>query len=247
MKKIAFYILWWCLIVNSAGCEIAKSVNSSPVNGEELKTVSYGQVEFNNGKLELGIWTRGERPFNDRANGLKFPEYKANTSISYDIINCAGYLASMNGKSEYLPDEKKYGLKFEIIPETIAVDVAEKIKKCGPTEHFSQAFAVTPPDEKRRKTKSAETSAEDLEKTYKSLPSEITGWAESGIFGKESRQTKTLKPLLDDWADTDGNGKIDLLKLNGNCGEKADSEYTCGRILRLINGNWLEIAYITPL
>jgi hypothetical protein len=177
-------------------------------------------------------WSRGLK-----AKDVKFSTPKGGTQIEVDIINCAGYLAS--AKMEY---DSTYGWQVQVIPESTASDLTEKLRQCDlePDSKYaaSKAFAVTPRNEKRKTIK---LENPNLEKVFSSLPLSVQSWAKQ--FPSRKTMALSLKSL-DDWADTDGDGEIDLVQINGLCVDS--DEYICSRVLRKIYGVWTEIAYTMP-
>lgn len=188
-------------------------------------------------KANGNIWNNGDY------NENNYPEYiKIGTAIEVDIMNCAGYLIS--GK---LNNVDLLGWQLETTPETAAKDAAEKLKQCaGSDEKFpdNDAFAIAPQNEYRKNIK---IRAVDTRKLYASLPRKSREWLEenkkiykfSSSYRREKKKNLTLRD--DNWTDTDGDRKIDLVEISAVC-EKDDSEgTTCSSILMLVDGKWIEI------
>lgn len=217
--------------------------------GEFSNIVYHGQVEINNGKIELGYWTRGKPPLNKSED--EFPEFPNDIKISLNIFNCAGFLASANGVSIYSQDLKRNVLNLQILPESVSSDATEKIKQCdeAPTSPIvgSGAFAVVKQINTRQNSR---LQPPDLQKLFSSLPQSIQFWANCSEIRDQTncsrKEKNTLSKLSgDDWADTNGDGIIDLIMISGNC--NVNNEYGCSKILRLNDRNWVEISYIMPL
>jgi hypothetical protein len=188
-------------------------------------------------KANGSIWNNGDY------NEITHPEYiKIGTAIEVDIMNCAGYLIS--GK---LNNVDALGWRLETLPETAAKDAAEKLKQCaGSDEKFpnNYVFAVAPRDSSRSTIK---IGSVDTKKLYDSLPLESRKWLEedkdiykfNSLYRRKEKKNLTLQN--DNWTDTDGDGKIDLISISAVC-EKDDSEGTsCNSILMLVEGKWVEI------
>jgi hypothetical protein len=172
-------------------------------------------------------------------------EAKEGTEIEVSISNCAGYLAT--AKMVYVWQAK---WKAQVIPETIASDAQEKVKFCkySPKSNHNNglAFAVIKYSGNSKNTKLENL---DLRKTFLSLPSNVQSWAncaESLVPEDCVRKEKNTLSLStgDNWADTDCNGEIDLVLINGNCNNSGD--YTCGKTLKWNGLIWIEIAHSTP-
>jgi hypothetical protein len=245
MKINFLCILLLCSTLQSCGFSpTVRTNNKTDVNS---KIVFHGQVEINDGKLELGYWTRGKRPLHDRSSGEEFSEFPADIKISLEIVNCAGYLASVNGVSKYSEKAKKNTLDLKIIPESVAPDVIDKIKQCDGSPnslHLSSgAFAI---EKELETTKNIKPEKTDLRQAFSSLPLTLQSWANCE---REEKDTISINKH-DDWADINNDGEIDLILLNGACQGNGKCEnkggYTCSRILLLINESWIEIAYSKP-
>lgn len=188
-------------------------------------------------KANGNVWNNGNY------NEDNHPEYtRIGTSIEVDIMNCAGYLIS--GR---LNNVDLLGWRLETIPETAARDAAKKLKQCaGSDKKFpdNDAFAVAPQNKNRKDIK---IEAVDTRKLYASLPRKSREWLEenkkiykfSSSYRRKEKKNLTLRD--DNWTDTDGDGKIDLVEISAVC-DKDDSEgTTCSSILMLINGKWVEV------
>ena len=246
MIKIGVLYLTLAFVVFLPECGFAQNKD-----GDISDIVYHGQVEINDGKIELGYWTRGERPSNNLSGENKFPEFSPEMKVSLNVFNCAGFLASVNGISTYSQELKKHVLDLQILSESVASDATEKIKQCdeAPTSPVvsSGAFAVVKGNNNRLNSK---LQNPDLQKTFTSLPQSVQSWANCSEIKNQincnKKEKNTLSMLAgDDWADTDSDGSIDLIMLSGNC--NVHNESGCSRILRLNEGNWVEISYIMPL
>lgn len=153
--------------------------------------------------------------------------------IEIDIINCAGYLAS--AKLEYTSE----GLgKAELIPDSKAADYIEKIQLCdyAPDDPYvsSSAYGVISNGMSRRNFK---LENPDLSKTFLSLP-----WSVQVRVNEETKfgyHKALLLEDLNDWADTDGDGGIDVVSISTHCLIKGD---ICSQTLRWTGWRWAEIS-----
>lgn len=185
-----------------------------------------------------------------RKKGVRFPEPKLDTEIEVDILNCAGYLASAKVVATKFEMVKRVGWNLVLVPDSIAPDALEKVKQCSDDPNYkypsSSIFVVATRDEKRKHIKLSELSGESL---FSSLSWSIQSWANCGQSVDQKDCVRKEKNILskivgDDWADTDGDGKVDLMVVQGNCNNTGD--YTCSKVLRWTGWRWVEIAYITP-
>jgi hypothetical protein len=108
-------------------------------------------------------------------------------------------------------------------------------------------FDFRPPS-KKAKVNLKTIKPPDLRALYESLPNELKNWLQESEEAEETepRPKGTLDLKTDEWADIDGDGKVDLINVYGGCSGKT-SAYTCGRIFRLTGGEWQEISFNTPL
>lgn len=182
------------------------------------------------------IWNNGDY------NEITHPEYiKIGTAIEVDVMNCAGYLIS--GKLNYVD---ALGWRLETLPGTAAADAIDRIQRCERDSEFPDysAFAIAPRTGNRSNIKIGSVNTKKL---YASLPLKSRRWLEedkkiykfSSTYRRKEKENLTLQN--DNWTDTDGDGKIDLVEISAVC-EKDDSEGTsCSSILMLIGGKWIEV------
>lgn len=204
-------------------------------------TVVFDLKDFNNLNESLTVWS-AENPKHNKLLDETSSKYKTNSGVEIDLLNCAGYLAS--GKiyiaKNSKPDAESPDWRLKINRETIAKDAEEKIRQCDvPFEikkdavPFNQAFAVSPNDNQRRKIKIV--GEIDTQKLFGSLPENFQKEAEPSDLRKRHKLSKSLGLFYDNWTDSDGDGKIDLIQL-----------FTEKRavILFLENDEWKEIAEV---
>lgn len=271
MKNIICSILLgFCLVLFSACSLSSASSNNSNTNAalaqeknenlnrsEERKNatvnlspkyplVLLGTIELNESKvsvIENQIWTDGRdgRDIEDSVKVSDFPQVAKGDGIEVDLIGCAGFL----GKGKAIELEE-YGWKLKLIPQTLAADAGEKIKQCAPPSYspkdkliINEIFAFAPSSDNRRIIKTANI---DPKKLFASLPKTIQTWADDSEK-QSGRKKGTLTLEQDNWADTDGDGNIDLVVVFGSCESR---EYTCGSLLYLVSGKWKEIGYFVP-
>jgi hypothetical protein len=135
---------------------------------------------------------------------------------------------------------------MELIPDSVASDVDEKIKICGTipiNESISDwAVAVTPINKNRKYLKTPEISLTEL---FADLPSSI----QYEINCKRDEKNILSRSQGDIWMDTDGDGKIDYVSVAVACsiqGMDCKQDYTCTKTLKLINGEWIQMSFSTP-
>lgn len=223
MTKLIFSCFVVIIGLICLSCFLLLGNDSTIGNADDLsKVVLLGSIDITDNKLEsISLWDRGET-----AKDVKFAEIEASTIIDVDVLNCAGYIAS--AKAKYNSHSTYW--KLEIIPETVAIDAVEKVNRCLEYPNLkyisSSAFAVSPTDEKRKQIK-----LNKLEKpSIYSLPISIQMWA--------------IKDGIGNWADTDGDGKADLVTVSGKCGTSEES--ICTKTLSWTGLRWFEIAYSSP-
>ena len=227
------------LVSNVGGAE-------TPLPIHQIKTkqplIWVGAVWLNEAALESpGYFSGGD------AVDEEFPgEIALGTTVEVDVMNCAGFLATAKiTYTDIIPGKEKGfppGWHLKVVPEKVASDMQEKIKTCGydsKSPDYGEAFAVAPPDDKRKNIKISEI---DTRKLFSSLNKETKVMANTTekYVGRE-KNNLTLKN--DSWTDIDGDGQIDLVEVSGNCGNK---DYTCTLVFLLINGKWKEIGNIGP-
>jgi hypothetical protein len=180
--------------------------------------------------------------FNDGGIGKKYREMKSLPKelekIEVDIVNCGGYLAA--GKLNYVGDGE---WKMEVYSDTVASDVAEKIKKCGHIPINGRisdwAVAVTPINKNRKYLKTPEISGREA---FNVLPYNFQ--KEANCRGDE--QDVLSRNEGDKWLDTDGDGEIDFVLISVACGSNCDGDSYCSKSLKLIKGEWIEMGFSTP-
>lgn len=169
-----------------------------------------------------------------------------------DIFNCAGYL--MSGRAQ---KDGNFGWEFELMPETVAPDIIQKMKQC---DNFSeeerkkenllignQVFAVAPTDKSRRNVKSINLKGTGI---FAKLPHDIQKMLDDTRFNKDfiRRQKKGEISVenADLLADIDGDGEVDLISFGTICSEDDDPEGDgCDFIFMKIKGKWKQIGYMS--
>lgn len=228
-------------------CQCALKTLSSAENSDKSNIVLTGVVQIENDKFVLKYMERGDLPITDKSETRKFKPFAENEIIKFDIINCAGFLASAQGKNvKRSPTSNNYDWELEIISETVASDASDKVKQCqsdtNSNFHSSNAFAVF----SNINRSSIKTSSLPDKKLFLSLPLDVQTWAtERNEIYKRNFATLSVKSG-DFWADADGDGKIDLVSVTVNCNGDANISLTCQRLLRWYSTGWVEISYFTP-
>ncbi len=226
--KSAFLMIF--LVIVSAGC--------FNVIANQDRFVLTGEVNLIEGKVSF------EDKWRQAANNTQ-PDMKEKTEIEVSISNCAGHLVA--AKMIYLG---KSVWQSQIVADSIAPDADEKIKKCkyAPTStyNYGMAFAVV---KSLKDIKNYKSDSLDLQKTFSTLPADIQSWAncEKSLVPEDCvRKEKNTLSLMagDNWADTDGDGEVDLIIVKGNCNNTGD--YTCGKTFKWNGWRWLEIASSKP-
>lgn len=224
---ILFLVLVLCVCL---ACNITKAgVNDF---------VLVGGVTVSDGKIKLD-----DEWFQETDASLSDADDKKRIQVS--ISNCAGYLATANMK--YVGSFK---WESSIMPDSVAPDAVEKIRACkeSPTVSYDMgtAFAVI---SSGNDYKNYKLESPDLRKIFASLPGDIRSWANCSRSEVPEDCVRKEKDILslnvgDNWADTDGNGEIDLVRIKGNCSNTGD--YVCGKTLILDGWRWKQIASSKP-
>lgn len=208
--------------------------------------VLLGSIDLREGKVEITenqVWTDGRdgKDIQD-AEEDDFLQVESGEEIEVDVINCAGFIAK--GKANQSSDN--YGWKLKIVPQSLSTGASEKVRQCASPIYSADeknvtgnVFAIAPAKNNRQSIKMAKV---DPKKLFVSLPKATQVWAD-GSKKELGRKKGTLAIEKDNWADTDGDGRIDLVLVFGSCENR---EYSCGSLLLLIDDKWKEIAYITP-
>lgn len=197
-----------------------------------------GYFSFRDDEISI----RGGRDMRDRWN--EFPDPETGAEIKMDLFNCAGYLASVKAVGTKFEDIRTDGWKLNLIPDSLASDLREKLQQCGgePVEKSfsSEFFAVAAKD---GIVKNVKTQSPNDAYLFWTLPYRIQWW-----WDKCDRNLDGNAPTrkIDNWADTDGDGSIDLVEVSGDCKDSCNGDYTCSRILRWTGWRWIEVGYHRP-
>ena len=261
-------ILLSCLLLMFIGCQQISDLNGKTVEAQTVtnssknisdsnKAVNAISKDTNKASREtpaLQVWVNiiklkslqnpdknGDAWSNEKLAG-KDGENNLNAAVAVDVLNCAGYLATGT-----LTKNDDNGWNFEIAPNSLAKDAVAKMKQCSTESSADEsslttfAFAVAPSDNARRSIKVGKI---DTRKLFASLPSATKNWLNSSynIQTHTRRKNNLAIESNDDWTDTDGDGKIDLVEAATSCAVKS-GETKCSSILYLINGKWTEIGY----
>lgn len=228
-------------------CQCTLKTLSSAENSDKSNIVLSGVVKIEDDKFVLKYMERGDLSITDKSATRKFKPLADDETVKFDIINCGGFLASAKGRNvKRSPTSNNYDWEVDIISETIAPDVSEKVKQCqtsADSNSFnSNAFAVFSNIDRS----SIKTTSLPDKKLFLSLPINVQTWATEGNEA-HSRNFAALSIKSGDfWADADGDGKIDLVAIIVNCNGDANTSLTCHRLLRWYSTGWSEISYFTP-
>lgn len=182
----------------------------------------------------------------------KSSDDKFRINIKVDILSCSGYLFS-GIIQKYVPTGGyDTAWRLKIIKETIASDANEKIRACVGSklerdkDAESAGVWVVPERESSRKNISTNINAQ---KVFQSLPANIKIWLDQKIVKNPDecceRKEKSVVSIneQDSWADTNGDGEIDWLKLYGYDKEKMERKgdsFTIIRIFKRVKGKWVD-------
>lgn len=176
---------------------------------------------------------------------------KVGAAFEVDVLNCGGYLFSGTAVKYRDEDWKIERWRIEILPETIALDANEKIKQCdGSPEDdgtfYSDAWAIAPKVSKRKNI----ITDIDKQQVFNSLPNKTRKWLDQKIVKNPNecceRKEKGVVSVKeqDSWADFDGDGKIDWLKVVGidkETMERKGDSFTITLVFHRIKGKWTDL------
>lgn len=197
-----------------------------------------------NNQMSINVDVRGEdvETTVDRGFAVNLPP--VGTTIEMDIVNCFGYLGT--AKVTY------NGLQFkawtaELIPETKVANITERLLRCvdNPNDEFTRkylsnsVFFVAPKNEKRKQIQN--NKKPDWNVVFERIPYE---WLKIAKLPRRNASKKQIEACVGDWADSDGDGAVDLLSIcavNDENITEANKPYEYMRVLQLVNGSWREV------
>jgi hypothetical protein len=165
------------------------------------------------------------------------------TMVEMDVINCFGYLGT--AKVTYQGLQHK-AWTSEMIPETRVADIEQRLLRCvdNPNDEFTRkylsnsVFFIAPKSEKRKQLQS--NKKPDWNVVFEQIPYE---WLKIAKLPRRNPSKKQIANCVTDWADSDGDGNIDLLSIcavNEENITEAGNPYEYMRVLQLVNGSWRE-------
>jgi hypothetical protein len=175
---------------------------------------------------------------------------KFKININVDILGCSGYLFS-GIVQKYVPTGGyDTAWRLKIIKETIASDANEKLRACVSSERDKdvESADVWAVSEREAGRKNISTNI-NARKVFQSLTANTKIWLDQKIVKNPDecceRKEKGVISIneQDSWADTNGDGEIDWLKLYGYDKEKMERKgdgFTTIRILNRVKGKWVD-------
>ena len=216
---------------------LANTPKTTSTKEKEFPPVLLGSIAFFPDRTKLsgstGVDKSGVTATTEAGITVKLPPI--GTTIEMDVVNCAGYIGT--AKVTFLGLDEHTRWKTEFLPETVVADVIERMKKCN--SYFDDklpmdsAFFIAPADEKRKHLKTKKKP--DWKAVLASLPTE---WRKAAELDAES--LKVNNATVEDsigWADSDGDGSVDLLEL-AQVDRENDTYATHSIIIRLVSGKW---------
>lgn len=203
-----------------------------------------------NGNITNQDLIKGENEFSNFAVLEGKSLDKAGVSFEADVINCGGYLFSAVVNKYFDKKWKEDVWQYKIISQTVAADALQKIKQCNEspksdTEDLlsSEALMIAPRESNRQSIK---TKAINTKKIFSSLPKDVQNWLNQIVNECCERKEKSNLSLQeqDAWFDTNGDNKIDWLKITGVDKENLERKgqnYSVSRMFKLEKGKWREI------
>lgn len=216
------------------------------VETSEYPPVLYGSLSFvdkqKNNRLIVRITPTGgdmEETIN-RGFDMKLPPTE--TTFKMDIMNCFGYLGTAKVVFHGLRHEAWTG---ELMPETDMAGLEQKMRRCveEPNSEFNSkylsnwVFFIAPTDEKRKQVQNVKNP--DWKAIIPTIPYEWRKVAKLPMFPTD----KQAKECVENWLDSDGDGKIDILvlcALNEENTTESGSIWRYSRVLQMVNGRWRE-------
>ncbi len=183
----------------------------------------------------------------------KSSDNKFKININVDILSCNGYLFS-GIIQKYVPTGGfDTAWRLKIVKETVAADANEKIRTCISSNlernkdvEYAAVWAVS-----ERETRRTNISTNiNARKVFQSLAVNTKTWLDQKIVKNPDecceRKEKSVISIneQDSWADTDGDGEIDWLKLYGYDKQKLERKgdsFSRIRILKRVKGKWIDI------
>jgi hypothetical protein len=239
MSKIVWLIL--CFGLGGIGVFAFLFIEGKSQHEDSFDTEYFylaNEITYENDQLILNKFNWGAT-LSRRGGGTKYQKSdtipKELEEIRVDIINCGGYLAS--GKAIYLGE---FEWKVELIPDSVASDMGEKMKKCGSQVGSVDDYVIAViPKNSRQKSWKTEISGSEA---YHLLPYNLQ--EEADCITDEKGVLSTGQG--DDWLDTDGDGKIDFIRLSVSCQSRCSDAYTCTATYKLIKGEWVKMSFSRP-
>ncbi len=219
----------------------SESPVSSPVktkNSQSKMIIITGGINIENERLVAEGFVAGKEDKTDITAGMVF-----------DVLNCAGYIGQIRIFPQ--PDDgfEHYWQNVELVADSITPDSMEVVKRCAGNKEFPNAtgtYAIYPSKPERKNFRLTKQPTEkDLKAIYDSLSPEQKKWRATKNNEREPQFYETLENDFN-WASSDGDGKIDLITINGACNDIPRGELNCLKILHLVNGKWEQVARITP-
>jgi hypothetical protein len=197
-----------------------------------------------NSQMSVNVDVRGEdvETTLDRGFTVNLPPVK--TTVEMDMVNCFGYLGTAKVTYQGLQHQ---AWTAELIPETKIADVEKQLLRCvdDPNDEFTRKylsnsiFFVAPKDEKRKQIQYDKKP--DWNLVFERIPFE---WLKIAKLPRRNPTKKQIENCIGNWADSDGDGVIDLLSIcavNDENLTEAGSPYEYMRVLQLVNGNWRQL------
>lgn len=213
--------------------EVEDELENEPVitdKSGDIQMVFMGYLEFKDGKLVSdNDWAVGEG------------DLKIEKGITLDVMTCAGFvtqakLKQWHGEGQDTDEGYQWELEF-ITPNLNIAALENKLKKCHTDDYrWTGAFAIYPSKPERAKIEMTKTP--DLKKVFDSLSTEDKKWVATDDQPKDKNSTQKDSVDIDEWTDSDGDGKIDLIQLSGTCNGLPSGDLTCLKVLHLSGKTW---------
>jgi hypothetical protein len=248
----------WACSAQSHQASVTKQIpnpTSSPVSHNETET-SYlpeneeivdrsGDIQMifmgnlvlkNDGIISKDSWSLGENS----------GEMEIKKGLTFDLMTCAGFVGQAKLKNWIGKDgesDKGYDWEIELMSVGNFRENKNLLEKCRDDNGYVRTFAVYPVKKEREKIQIK--SSPDLETVFDSLPLKEKEWIASNDPEKTGYlEEKKKVPDIEAWTDSDGDGKMDLIEVKGNCNGQPDGDLICMQILHFARNKWIRVGWL---
>lgn len=195
----------------------------------EIQMVLTGDLQLKNGVIVAAdYWSIGH----DTEDGA------VKKGMIFDVLTCAGFVGQVKLKkwnAEAGMNDKGYDWQVEFIPSKNK----NSSEKCRDRNNLIPAFGIFPAKSSRETIKIQ--TAPDLTKIFNTLSEKDKKWIASDDGESPNAENKAD---IEAWTDSDGDGKIDLIKVKGFCNGMKDGELVCYQVLHFSDSKWIRVGWL---